>query len=341
MAAVVIAVALGAVVTAGSEDAELRVHWRLRTEAPTVGAPSVENAGVYVATRTGSLVAADAEGGTPRWRFEAGVPAASGPVASGGTVYLVTESAADGGGRLFAVDARTGSEQWRFAAERPFAGAPAVDDGVVFVSAGDVIALDAATGEERWRRAVAGAGPIAAGSGLVAMSTPDGVLALDAASGEERWSATTSSPPAFAPLMAGPTVVADDGLGTLFGLSVTDGHEQWRIPTSGPLHPPVGAGRLLAVAIADGVIGVDSTTGQQRWRVPPPDHRPDGDITVASDGTTVAVAGDRLVLLDSASGRSLGSAEIEGATRASPAVSGGRAYLASGTTLEALSPEPP
>ncbi len=327
------AVVVAALVTAATRAPHLEVRWRLVAGDPLVGVAAVAGDSVYATTRDGSLVAADVEEGRPRWRFETAEQGAIGPVVGNGLVYVSTKSADGQGGHLYAVDGRTGTEQWRLNADVALVGAPAVSEGSVFVSAGDVVALDGVTGVELWRRAVVGAGPVGAGTGVTAITTPAGVSALDPATGAPRWSWASVAPPDLAPVVAGESVVTDDGAGTVVSLSLADGTVRWRVPTPGLLQAPAVAGDVLVVATADGAVALDAATGQERWRAGPSNS--DG-LRVASDGVSVAVTHTDVVILDAASGDEQGGATLARSGLAPPAVASGTAYVVTGETLEAF-----
>ncbi|MBW3579904.1 MAG: PQQ-binding-like beta-propeller repeat protein [Actinobacteria bacterium] len=333
----VVAVVAVALITA-TRAPGLDVRWRLVAGGPLVGAPVATGDSVYVTTRDGSLVAADSEQGRARWRFETGEQVRTGPVVGSGLVYMSTESADGAGGHVYAVDGRTGAEQWRLNAEGVPVGAPAVSEGSVYVSAGDLVALDAVTGAERWRRTVVGAGAMGAGAGVALTTTPVGLIALDAATGDEVWSWASLAPPQVAPVVAGKSVVTDDGAGGVVSLSVTDGALRWRVPTAGLLQAPEVAGDGLVVATANGVVALETASGEERWRVGPSDS---DRLRVASDGFSVAATSTDVVILDAASGDDRGRAALATSTLAAPALARGIAYVGAGDTVEAFVPPVP
>ncbi|MDQ3353812.1 MAG: PQQ-binding-like beta-propeller repeat protein, partial [Actinomycetota bacterium] len=126
---------VAAVVLARGGPPGLEARWRLHAGGVVVGAPIVAGPTIFVATRSGELVAVDADTGEGRWRLESGERVLGAPVAAGGLVFLATEVIGSGAGHVFGVDARTGTEQWRVVIDAPFAGRVAVSDGIVFVSA--------------------------------------------------------------------------------------------------------------------------------------------------------------------------------------------------------------
>lgn len=332
----VVALVIAAVVSRRGAPA-LEPRWRLQAGSAVVGAPQVEGPDVFVATRSGSVVAVDGDTGEAQWRFQTGERAMAEPVVDGGLVYVSTEVPGSGGGHVFALDARTGGEQWRFATTAQLVGSLAVADGAVYLSSGDVVALDAVTGEIRWRQAVVGAGIVAAGADVVVVSTPTGLVALDAAGGGPQWLLPTPAPPQGSPSVAGDVVVTDDGAGALVGLDPADGAERWRAPAARLLETPLAAGNLLVVPTTEGVFAFDARSGDQRWQ-----GDDAGDVLrVATDGTAVVAAtSGQLRLLDGTTGEVVGQHPLDDDVPVQPAVAGDRVYVAAGETVEALDRAP-
>ena len=339
VAAVLVVGLLVAVVVSRRGPPALEIPWRLQAGSAVMGAPQLEGADLFVATRDGTVVAAAAESGEPRWRFETGERLQAAPVVGGGLVYVATEASGSGIASLFAVDARTGTEQWGVTLDVAITGRPVVDGGLVYVPAGDVVAFDALTGEERWRAAPdTGVLSLTAGSGVVVVTGTSGLTALDGLTGGERWMAPTAALLPVAPAVAGQSIIAGDGGGNLLGRDPSDGAERWRAPDAGLVQPPVDAGTVVVLATRDGIIALSSVTGQQRWEREL-NGNPDGDdrVRVASDGVAVAAtSGGELTLLHATTGEVLGAAHLDGEVPASPAVADGRVYVAQGETVTAF-----
>ena len=337
-AGLVVGLLVAVVVSLGGPPA-LEIRWRLQAGSAVMGAPQIEGADLFVATRAGTVVAADAESGDPRWRFETGERLQAAPVVEGGLVYVATEAGESGSASLFALDARTGTEQWGATLDVAIAGRLVVDEGLVYVPADDVVAFDALTGEERWRAAPAtGVMSLTAGSGMVVVTGTSGLTALDGLTGDERWTVPTAGSLPVAPAVAGEGVIAGDGDGHLVGRDPSDGAERWRAPDAGLVQPPVVAGPVIVLATRDGVVALSSATGEQRWEVELTGKQ-DGDdrVRVVSDGMAVAAtSGGQLTLLDATTGEALGSAPLDDEGPATPAVAGGRVHLAQGETVTAF-----
>ena len=304
-----------------------------------MGAPQIAGADLFLSTRAGTVVAAAADTGEPRWRFETGGRLQAAPVVAGGLVYVATEAGESGSASLLAVDARTGAEQWRVALDVAITGRPVVDEGLVFVPAGDVVAFDALNGETRWRAApTTGVASLTAGFGMVVVGGTSGLTALDGQTGGERWTAPTAGLLPVAPEVAEERIVAGDGGGNLVGRDPGNGAERWRAPAAGLVQSPVAAGPVVVLATRDGVVVLGSATGEQGWEV---ELRggPDGDdrVRVAADGMVVAAtSGGQLTLFDATTGEALGAAPVDGRGPATPAVIEGRVYVAQGETVTAF-----
>lgn len=309
-------------------------EWRLDLGAEAVGRPVLDRGVAYVATATGQVVAVDLDEGSPRWRFETGERVVAEPLVEGGLLHLATTSSMNEGGHVFTVDARTGEERWRAPTVLPPSGPPAIDAGTLFVIDEGVVALDAVTGEERWRRPLADGGATAtAAGGVILVVTGTGLSALDAVTGEERWRWEGAPRPEVVPTIVGDLVLTGDGAGSVAALDLDDGGERWSVATGGLLrHTPEGVGAVLVAATVDGVLRLDSATGERRWRAGP---TADQQLRAATDGEVVAVTATDLVLLDADSGARLLRAELEPSRQpAEPAVLGSNVLVATGTSLQ-------
>lgn len=342
LGAAVSIVALVSFLVLSSGPPALEPRWRLQAGGgAVVGAPEVDGGTLFGATRDGALVAVEAETGEAQWRFETGERILASPLAEGGLVYVATESFDTPTGQVFSVDARTGAEQWRSELEAPLRGPPAIVAGLVLLPAGDVVALDALTGEERWRQALGvDAELLVAGTDVVVAAGPGGLVALDVATGDQRWAVSATGSAQVAPVIAGGTLVVGDVGGALVGRDLADGAERWRLLDIGRVQAPVVAGQVVALATTDGVVALDSATGERRWLVALDTDDADAEnegVRVATDGTAVAAtAPGRLSLLDAASGEVLGEADLAGEGRATPTVASGRVYVAEGETVTAF-----
>ncbi len=185
-------------------------------------------------------------GSSPSVAQEAATPVAS-PM-SGAPAPGWTNWKGDAGRTGVADAGPTGEpvELWRVQASGSCNPSPAVVAGVVYASCDDGIlyALDAATGAERWRFTGTTLSDVTVTGGLAYVNDDDVLRALNAATGEERWEAAVPG---------GTSAVVDDALlvigtgdGDLLGLDPTTGAERWRfqLSTTGAAHNP---------ALADGI----------------------------------------------------------------------------------------
>lgn len=91
--------------------------------------PSVAHDLVFVASRSGSILALDRNSGDLRWRFESSHPFEVSPSVWGDTVL-----AADAGGNLYAIDALTGRQTWTYSTDSPLASTSIFSGGVLYLA---------------------------------------------------------------------------------------------------------------------------------------------------------------------------------------------------------------
>ncbi len=241
--------------------------------------PVVARGIVVIGSGDGSVYAADAATGEPRWSYATEGRIRSSPAIADGVVYVGSMD-----GRLHAIDLATGALRWRFETEgstldsrdwgfdrRSIQSSPAVVGGTVYFGSrdGHVYAVDARTGSERWRFDQKVSWCItspAVRDGVVYAGTSDGhfVQALDAASGEELWRTPTGGRVFASPAVAGETVVVGDQAGTLFALDAATGSIRWRYEVGDAIQSSaVVAGDLIVVGGDDGYLyALRGTPGQ-------------------------------------------------------------------------------
>ncbi|MFD8533158.1 PQQ-binding-like beta-propeller repeat protein [Streptosporangium canum] len=226
----VYAIGPGGVVALDAGSGERR--WRLRADGRTGVAGVATTADtVYVAAGDGRLHGLDRITGRPRWRSQIGAPILTGPLATGGAVYV------GGGGVLHKLDAATGARLWTFEAGRGVhttTNALMVARGVAYLArVGDRLhALDATTGRTRWTSSLGGGAgfrapgpftPVLAGDALYVAAGDGGLHALDAATGTHRWGFQTGGDIRSAPVVEGGRVYVGSANGNVYAIRASDG----------------------------------------------------------------------------------------------------------------------
>jgi len=233
----------------------------------------------------------------------------------------------------------------------PCRQAPAAANGTVFAvtQTGDIYAMAQGDGEQKWSYTgiaessglLAFANPAVAGGTVIVPFTSGEVMALDVKSGEPKWiegvtrSYRTRAVSGFSDVSASPVV--SDGVVYASGVSgrvvasrLSTGERLWSQDV-GSLHTPVVSGdALFLIDIEDRMIALDRKTGEPLWRavlpnVEGPKSRINWAGPVLANGVLVAVSSDgRLVRVDAASGRILGTANTSEDIFVTPILAGGR-----------------
>ncbi|MBM3986190.1 MAG: hypothetical protein FJ296_10980, partial [Planctomycetes bacterium] len=261
---------------------------------------------VLVGDERGGVVALDPESGELQWFVQLPgpldfVPSDGGAVAlaSGPTVVVVASAT---GRRLFEVTS----------AAAP-AASPCSDGRMLFVPSlldSTLVAYDLATGRKAWefRFASPFSGPAQIcgleGSRSVVVALDDGTLRAVPAQLEvprgERWVARTGRV-LGAPLSMGDALVAATFDHAVVSLDASAGTVRWRRYTGErPRTPVVGAGGLLVVCTADGLLALQAEDGSTAWTQEGA-GRPLGDV----GGELLLRSGDACQWRESASGRLL------------------------------------
>ncbi|MFD4536432.1 PQQ-binding-like beta-propeller repeat protein [Kitasatospora sp. NPDC058397] len=143
---------------------------------------------------------------------------------------------------------------------------------------GTVSALDLRTGTPRWSAKVTSHNPadsnfgwpIAAGDGLVCVTTDSHVHALDAASGAVRWA--VPAPGGYlsgwtdGPTVSGDVFVTCDG--RVHSYDAATGEARWSSPLEAACVPAVAGGTVYLAAPAGGISALDAKTCERRWEQP-------------------------------------------------------------------------
>lgn len=295
----------------------------------------------------------------------------SGIVPANGSLYL-------GGmdGKIYAVNATTGLGKWATELEPLPAGGwfqpssfaaiystPAVDGSMVFAGSylltgsaerGRIFGLNAETGAIVWTYPVRGTlnanviGSIAAADGIVYAGTTDNkIYALDATTGDLKWKApfTTGNQVWAGPVVSGGVVYAGSFDKKLYALDAVTGAEKWPQPyeTDGAITSSalvyngtiyVGSynRHFYALNAADGSLKWDFTAERGFWATP----------TVAGNAIFIPCLDGKVYVVETSTGRDLGSVSLSGYLSSSPTAVGdsavvaspeGRLYLLSSTNL--------
>ena len=285
-------------------------------------APAVGDGTVFVVGDV-SLYAVDAVTGRAKWKYRT-TSSFDDALLAGNTVFFVCRPDADRS--LVALDAETGLTRWR----RPADGSAyplAYGDGSVFgatwrgpddaadgeTGPWEVYAVDARTGEKRWSRRVTARAEtwfptMAVAGGRIYVGTGP-LYALDAGDGTVRWSALGDADLTSAsPVTDGETVYVDaDEPTRIVALDAADGRRRWaeRVPAGYALGHPSLVGGVLYVPLEShdagpgGVVGLDATTGAERFRFVPPWSKADGTSPpVVVDGTLYLGVGRTVYALE-------------------------------------------
>lgn len=257
-------------------------RWRLSTALGDgiFSSPAVADGIAIAGSYDGIVVAAAADTGDERWRFQAETSFFGSPAVVDGTVYL-----GDTGGHLYALGAVDGEERWRFVVgegfERAFSS-PAVVDGIVYCVSGSrrvgegalLHAVDAVAGEERWRYTpdngtTLRATPVVAAGSVYVATRGNLLCAVDAASGEERERFDLGVATQTELAVVGGIAYLGTSDGELHALDVATGQRRWsrRLSSTGLRSAPTVAAGVVYIGDDDGTIyAIDAHSGAQQWR---------------------------------------------------------------------------
>lgn len=205
------------------------------------GGVTIDSGRAYVATGFGTVAALDPDTGKIIWTKKIEAPARGAPTASGGKVFVVTQTNV-----LVAMSEADGSELWTYRGVPEMAGvlsaaSPAVSGDMVVVpySSGELIGINIADGQARWSDVVTKAMRTMAVSALADV--------------------------AASPVISGGTVFASGMAGRTIALDLKTGSRIWEQDT-GSAHTPVVSGdALFMVDLDDRLIAFDRRNGSVMW----------------------------------------------------------------------------
>lgn len=263
----------------------------LNTDAPVPSGSGLyslrfaqENSGSY-----STIVRDDAVTGEPQWQQD--FPGSSPTIAvSGGVLYVVN------GLDVLALRGSDGTRIWDTTLSAsgqtqansigPVGGQPVVADNHVYLSMEDspgnlqhvqIVALRASDGAHLWSRAFDGVQGIAAGDGLVVVSTGgNGVIALHAADGSVAWQAQSQAQYVGRAQVLGGLVYVDEEPGPLVALDERTGALVWTLPCweQTGIAPSASGAQIYigclephnALATAGGIFAFDTQQRQLLWK---------------------------------------------------------------------------
>ncbi len=192
--------------------------------------------------------------------------------------------------------------------------------------------------EERWHRAVAAGkpatAPLATDGAFVVVST-DGVLyARESADGSVRWLGPRVDE-RVAPVAVEQTVVATAG-DSVIGVDSGTGRERWRVELDGQVRGLAAAQERVVVATTDGVRALSPADGNQHW------YSQIGGVAtspgVGPETVAVGLRSGEILALDAVDGAERWRVSLDSDIPFSPAVSGD-VYVPVGPRLVALDGE--
>jgi len=215
----------------------------------------------------------------------------------------------------YALDAASGRTRW--VTETTGANTMLVVNQrhLLMVSDSDLLLREVETGTPRWRVALSSPSTaVALNDGTVVVAQRDGVVrSLEVATGRTRWETRLSSA-ALALSTAAPVVYVGLSSGAFCALNDRNGGERWcfslRVPMAGP---PAVDDDVVRVALLDNSLrDFDRLNGAMR-QPSSLGHRPASGPWLAGAEMVVALTTGEFVVLDRASGRTLGRLQVPGA----------------------------
>lgn len=267
---------------------------------------------VFAATGYGQVVSLDAGSGQVAWTADLDSPARGAPTAGAGHVFVVTQN-----NEVVALKQEDGSLAWSYVGIEETAGLlsaanPAISGNRVIVpfSSGEIMALDIKKGEPVWIEGVARGFRTLALSGLADVSA--------------------------SPVISGDTVYATGVAGRTVAVSLKSGQRQWGVDL-GSVHTPIVSGSAVFMIDLDNrMVALSRKTGDTLWttELPRPEKkkkRRNWAGPILANGTLVAFSSDGYIAkVDAASGRLVGSNNVNTDVFVTPIVAGGRIIVLHG-----------
>lgn len=283
--------------------------------------PSLAGEHLYLALRSGTVVALDAASGEPAWVTRAADESYTPPLPHAGTLYLhgVTE--------LVGIEAEDGTVLWRRDVEPSRGSLPPVLSGnsLVLDGVSGVSVYDLETGERTFHHPHRSTTGLAVEGDRIFAFSPGFGAAFDVDARLPWWEGirgfwnrlwlinaaprppahpadwVSAQPPTDAPpsvasstlypiTVDGGLVIAADSLGLVRAFDASDGSLRWERRFDSIHSPPTATGDGLLLALRDGVVLLDPATGEElRRRDLPPLELRDRRWTVVVDGALFLV----------------------------------------------------
>jgi outer membrane protein assembly factor BamB len=282
--------------------------WSIELSTAVAAAPVADGDRIFLALRTGHVVAIQASDHRELWRVERNVTSPS--AAAGGLLFLAA------GDAIEALRGDDGASAWLVPRVTPAAPLVAAGGLVYAVTAEEIIALRAKDGAIAWRRPAGGVKQAPAIDGdRVYLGAEDGrIVAMDVADGTPRWEAWV--PLGVTAIHAGGArVYAGAGDKHLYCHDARTGNRQWprRIGAliSGAI--AVDDERVYFVALDNVVYALDRGSGNQKWKTAL-DRRPIAGVRVVGHIVFVPVAAAELTMLYDRTGARSGTLTLRGET---------------------------
>jgi eukaryotic-like serine/threonine-protein kinase len=281
-----------------SDFLSLDIAWVARLDSPPAAQPAAGPHHVYLALRSGQVVALSLEDGRESWRTD--VAPLHGVAAGEDRVFAVAD------GQVVSLDGRTGEVAWRVDLATA-AVAPTWRSGwlIAGTSGGDVVALRASDGVEVWRRSLGAAlrHPVSIDGDRAYAALSDGSLAaMDVTTGQVQWHIQLPDLPG--PVLAlGDRVYVGSDDKFFYALDAADGRRRWRWRTGGDVIglPALDEHRVYFVSLDNVARALDARSGVQQWRRAL-DSRPRAGPVLVEGLLIVGGLGAELRMLQAATG---------------------------------------
>ena len=303
------------------------VKWKTFVGGESYASPVVGSETVYVATKSGSLVALRLANGSERWRVHVGdYVARTTPALYENTLFVAA------GYALLAIDAEKGLERWSVPLRFAGSCSPVIDGDRVYVATqeGHISAFSAETGDEVWhyRNDNLLFGSPAVADGAVVIADEAGVVtAIDARTGRELWQRPTGGEAFTTPAIAHGVAFVATNAPSLTAFDLKTGNQLWRRDIGGESSPAAAGGTVFLGGDDQSVRAIDAATGETRWSSPL-GYTIRSSVTYADDGVYIG-SGPTLAAIDRHDGSSLWTHVTGGAVTADLAVVADRVIASS------------